>query len=482
MIVIDGPKFAVTSVNKRDNSHLEFLDCNQVEGESRQTVRYICLNSGSDPNCDDMLIGGIEGTILKMPDNCGPGTHAVAHKVHVASNQTHPGHLPELIGPVMELTFDYNFGLVKRDAGDIYFRVDNSSVPEYWFDVVDEPRVLKKRDATQKRGFGKDFWWKGKYSSLRNSKAGVRTLETSYSREVYAERKKCSGHKDAYLDIKATVSAKVEANWGSTLIGKISPWIVSEAYIFSDANTKVGLDYDVSAKGLVSSDNNVGFPLQRTALSMYESRHPGIGRFRPWFNADVGVTPNVEMEGNFTISYQATTAGSLNQGYPSSGLGSPTGYGVMNPKGIPFNGAIKSASTGGLKIRTTTQTGLEIVFNKYGNSGEFLGLNITGTTDTYAAVQVEDNKYPISAGSDEASAGLIYANGGTETIAAWSPDSSATILLGDRLGAKQVASGSPDDDKDPSKGPSPHYIEYDGDAVLANSYNNLTPIGCIEHV
>jgi hypothetical protein len=235
----------------------------------------------------------------------------------------------------------------------------------------------------------------------------------------------------------------------------------------------VGLDYDVSAKGIISSDNSVEFPLQRTALSMYEFRHPGIGHFRPWFNADVGVTADVEMEGNFTISYQAATAGTINQGYPTSGLGSPSGYGVMNPKGTPFNGAIKSASAGGLKIRTTTQTGLEIVFNKYGNSGEFLGVNVTGTTDTYAAVQVADNKYTVSVGSDKASSGLVYASGGTETIAAWDPDSSTTVLLGDRLGAKQVASGSPDDDKDPSKGPSPHYIEYDGDAVLAEMKNVL---------
>jgi hypothetical protein len=474
MIVIDGPKSAVTSVNKRDNSHLEFLDCDKAEGEARQTVRYICLNPGSDSNCDDMLLDGIEGTVLKMPDNCGPGTHAVAHKVHVSSNQTRPSHLADVAGPVMELTFDYNFGLVKRDSGDIHFRVDYSSIPEYWTDVVDEPGVLRKREEMQARGFGRDSWWKGKYDTLRTNGKGVRELKQSYSREVFADKKTCSGRKDAYLDIKATVGATIKAKWGFTLIGKISPWRVSEAYAFFDANTKVDLDYDISAKGKIASDDGTEFPLQRTALSMYEFRHPGIGHFRPWFNADVGVKGEMEMEGNFTISYQAGTASSINQGYPSSGVGLPTGYGTMNPKGTPFSGAIKSASTGGLKIRTTTETGLEIVFNKYGNSGEFLGVNMTGTLDTYVAVQVENNKYTVSIGSDKASSGLIYANGGTETIAAWDADSSSTVLLGDRLGAKQVASGSPGDDKDPKKGPNPHYIEYDGDASLAQFKNMLS--------
>jgi hypothetical protein len=98
------------------------------------------------------------------------------------------------------------------------------------------------------------------------------------------------------------------------------------------------------------------------------------------------------------------------------------GYQVINR----FKGAVKSSFSGGLKIRTTTQLGLEIVFNEYGNSGEFLGVNITGTTDTYAALQVDSDEYTVSRGSDKASAGLIYASGGTETIAAWNPDSSST--------------------------------------------------------
>jgi hypothetical protein len=474
MIVVDGPKTAVVSVNKRDDSHLVFLDCDKAKGEDRQTVRYICLNSGPDSNCDDMLLGGIEGTILKMPDSCGPGTYAVAHQVQISPDQTRPSRLEEADGPVMELTFDYNFGLVKRNSGDIYFRIDYSSVPSYWSDIVNTTGTYSKRELMESRGFGNDNWWKNKYDSIRRSSEGVRVLEQTYSREVYANRKECSAGKDGYLDIKANVASKIEAKWGFTLIGMISPWRVSEAYTFFDANTKVGLDYDISARGNISSDSNIEFPLQRTALSMYEFRHPGIGHFRPWFNADVGVTGNIDLEGNFTISYQASTAGSISQGYPTAGLGHPYGYGVMSPKGEPFKGAIKSASSGSLKIHTITQTGLEIVFNKYGNSGEFLGVNITGTTDTYTALQVENNKYTVSVGSDKASAGLIYASGGSETIAAWNPDSSTTVLLGDRLGAKQVASGSPGDDKDPSKGPNPHYIEYDGDATLAHFKNMLS--------
>jgi hypothetical protein len=339
---------------------------------------------------------------------------------------------------------------------NIHFRVDYSSVPEYWGSIVNTTGVLKKRDHMEPRGFGNDKWWQNRYNDLQTNGEGLRSLSITFSGEIFSNREKCTGRGDAYLDIKATVAASIDGKWGFTLIGKISPWRVTEAYTFFHAKTKVDLDYDISAKGEISSDNNIEIPLQRTALSMYEFRHPGIGYFRPWFNADVGMTGDIELEGNFTLSYQAATSGSIEQSYPSSGLGAPQGYGQMVPKKDSFTGDIKSASSGGLKIRTTIQTGFEIVFNKYGNSGEFLGVNMTGTSDTYAAVQVEDNSYTVSIGSDQASAGVIYADGGTETIAQWDPDLSSTVLLGDRTGARKVVSGSPGDDDDPKKGPNPH--------------------------
>lgn len=61
-ILIDGDPQAVASVSKREGSHLEFLDCDKITGEHRQTVRYICTIDGPDSNCDDMMLGGIAGT------------------------------------------------------------------------------------------------------------------------------------------------------------------------------------------------------------------------------------------------------------------------------------------------------------------------------------------------------------------------------------------------------------------------------------
>lgn len=54
-ILIDGDPRAVSNVNKRDGSHLEFLDCGTITEEDRQWIRYFCTNEEPGSNCDAML-------------------------------------------------------------------------------------------------------------------------------------------------------------------------------------------------------------------------------------------------------------------------------------------------------------------------------------------------------------------------------------------------------------------------------------------
>lgn len=85
-VLIDGPKSAVTSLSKRDGSDYEFLDC--PTGTERQTVRIFCnTDIAGHSNCHEIFEGGVEGTVIKLPDNCGPGTYAVAHSLTVSEQQ-----------------------------------------------------------------------------------------------------------------------------------------------------------------------------------------------------------------------------------------------------------------------------------------------------------------------------------------------------------------------------------------------------------
>lgn len=88
-MLIDGPSNAVTNVNKRDGSHLEFVTSGTHYGQALQTAHFVCIDDSEDSNCDDINLYGLRGKILRMPDGLSFAKYAVAHSVSV-SNYTVP--------------------------------------------------------------------------------------------------------------------------------------------------------------------------------------------------------------------------------------------------------------------------------------------------------------------------------------------------------------------------------------------------------
>ena len=148
LVVIDGPPDAVTSLSKRDGSHIHFLDCDRYRGDGPGTAQFVCNSSSEESNCDNMHQGGLAGTILKMPEECGFATYAVGHAVSPSSSQNLPEHLKRQAPTnaiVYDLEYSYNFSLAKRDSGDIFVRIDYSDSHEYYNQVVSA--VHQKRDV-----------------------------------------------------------------------------------------------------------------------------------------------------------------------------------------------------------------------------------------------------------------------------------------------------------------------------------------------
>jgi chitinase len=115
-------------------------------------VTAVCTNTSPDTNCNDIYLGsGVKGTVVEMPEGCGPGRYAVAVSLEVAKHQKLPGHLERrgLTNAVVhEFTFDYNFGQFEKraDQNNVRVRIDYSDDPGYWGRVVDEPpSKLRKR-------------------------------------------------------------------------------------------------------------------------------------------------------------------------------------------------------------------------------------------------------------------------------------------------------------------------------------------------
>lgn len=151
LVVIDGPEDAVTNLNKRDGSHIVFLSCEQDRNDGGGTAQFVCMDDTESSNCNDMHLGGLAGTIMRMPDDCGFATYAVAHSVLPSLSQTLPDHLRKRAPPntaVYDLEYSYDFTLAKRDSGDIYLRVDYSDSNDYYDQVVaadHQKRTLRSR-------------------------------------------------------------------------------------------------------------------------------------------------------------------------------------------------------------------------------------------------------------------------------------------------------------------------------------------------
>lgn len=153
LVVIDGPEDAVTNINKRDGSHIEFLSCDQIRHDRRGVAQIVCMNNSERSNCNDLHFGGLAGTIMRMPDDCGFAIYAVAHSVVPSLNQTLPAYLKKrapLNATVYDLEYSYDFRLAKQDSGDIYVRVDYSDSHDYYNQIVAADH--------QKRTLDPRFW------------------------------------------------------------------------------------------------------------------------------------------------------------------------------------------------------------------------------------------------------------------------------------------------------------------------------------
>ena len=313
LVVIDGAEDAVANLARRDGSHLEFLSCNRHlrDDGGVYTAQFLCMNDSSDSNCDDMHKGGLSGTIVRMPDDCGFATYAVAHAVTVSSSQAIPDHLKKrkpASSMVYDLHYSYDFKLAKRDAGDIFFRVDYSDSRAYYDQIVAADH--------QKRGLESRFWSKDSgiwadskvsfplvISSLTCCKE-IRKLRVQADQDfnpaiedtnldilLYnddGKNNKCKSSKDGFLTLKLNGQVRSAVKWGVTMVGTIAPDLnLEEAYSYFDSNPKLSGTVSFNGRGTLDIDGgNPLTSLLSSPMTKYEFSHPGIVSFQPRVNIE----------------------------------------------------------------------------------------------------------------------------------------------------------------------------------------------------
>jgi hypothetical protein len=235
--LVAGSYSAVTSMKKRDNPGLEVVECPSDvlsrPDDEHQTARIVCT-SEDVPDCFRVQHGGVEGTVVQMPDECGGPSFARAVSLTLSANQTLPGHLQKrrITSPVFDFTFDYNIALVRRDAGDFRIRMDFSNVPGYWNAVVQSPgegNGGSKRDIKElvDRFYGSSDGWYSKFESLRfRPTYGIK--DTVRLRELLYHDGQICGYDDETsfgesLSIAMEGTSTMESHFGYSLIANWKP-------------------------------------------------------------------------------------------------------------------------------------------------------------------------------------------------------------------------------------------------------------------
>ncbi|KAI0905820.1 glycosyl hydrolases family 18-domain-containing protein [Ustulina deusta] len=291
-VVLASPEEIQVSLDARDGSHWEVFDCFGSKGEEAQTVRMLCTDDSESSTCHKIHLGhGAPGTIVEMPEGCGPGRYAVVKDMAVSNNQALPKHLVKRgiqLSTIYDLTFDYDFTRVPRDLGDTQMRIDYSNEPGYWDKVVDKAANKRKRsldtfngnhrrwledawredqadihkgllsrDELHERWFGSDIidWLKGIINGVTDAPIISNTYSDDFTVILLNEVvQNCpigpaGTTVSGKLDVRAATHVDLSTNFGFTLITTLGSGFISfqNSYLYFNNRGKVSAKFTADA-------------------------------------------------------------------------------------------------------------------------------------------------------------------------------------------------------------------------------------------
>ncbi|KAL3476933.1 glycosyl hydrolases family 18-domain-containing protein [Aspergillus californicus] len=497
-VVITAPDEVHVSLDKRDGSPWELIDCPDTESEDAHTIRMICTDPSNGSKCEHIHRGnGVPGTILQMPDRCGPGRYAVAKLFETSQNQSIPEHLHkrDLGGaPVYDLTFDYNFQRVPRDFGDAQMRVDFSNQPGYWDSVVDRPtddderqarrvkrdetgyRVNRKRWMEQewrgayhlgglqrehidKRWFGEDALnWLANLIFVGQAEV-TKELNHHVNEKVELvlidqQFGPCPiGPAQAQANIKSTITAEidVETSFGLTIITSLHNGLdLSKSYLYFKNSGKVEARFELDA---VASLTYSSGDIKLIGLDDFPGatfRVPGVVTVGPnlavYASADASLVVAGHLEASVTLaSWEIQQTYPERDEHPPEALDIPdrTAQTVGKPN---FDASVTANGEITIHLKPTVTFG--IVFDdrwKVDRCSVDLVLDgyVVGHAEAHWSLN-GDNSCPFTYGIDAGS--TIYAQVSAPDIFGWGGDHRVTLAQSPR---KQITpSTCPGDNKD----------------------------------
>ena len=368
---LSGPPSVFTSLrSKRDGSmsDLAFLDCNMTLGEPQHTIRFVCTadNGTKDPDCDRMMRYGLQGKLVELPSRCTVAKYAVADTVQIAADQTLPDWLSYIQNKtVLELVYHLDFGHIKRDSGNIGFRLDFDNVGHMWKGVVDASSVKKRSLLARFISYSLEAW-QDKFALWRGY-PGVGTEFRYDFNKTFVSRgyEVCATGPPAYTVIRGRGTVEATIKTGITMYGILGPKLnVQHASVFTEATISSELVLDVAVSGRYSTWGAQTADLWN-GFTYDTFSHPGIIEISPFLRGQIRLDVNIQMRANFTAGLKSYTGegGNVIQAWPSNIFG-PVGQTYIASIDSGFTGSITSIKeTDSLRVDIRPIAGVDIKFS-----------------------------------------------------------------------------------------------------------------------
>lgn len=201
-----------------------------------------------------------------------PGSYSVLHAIRPATNKVLPRHIAAAVpesSDILEAEISFDFGLVKRDSGDIYIRIDYSNSADYWKSIVQGDSVKSSKSKRSSAPLHERFYssaasdWKARFDKIRQAskyeeeqsidRLGMGSIHKSAFNVLLSgeSAEKCSATgADGFLKMGISGSLHEALEFGYSFVGVISPTFkIEQAYGYYDTHLLLSGSLDFNGKG-----------------------------------------------------------------------------------------------------------------------------------------------------------------------------------------------------------------------------------------
>ncbi|KDQ51373.1 hypothetical protein JAAARDRAFT_41224 [Jaapia argillacea MUCL 33604] len=370
----------------------QILGCDQ--NVIAQDIRVVCMDESA--GCDHLYQNGAEGTIVRLPQDCGKGPFAVVAKAWVPADQSIPMSFARLLRrdgtmpQVQALSIHTNFSAVDTSKnGNVSFAIQGASIPGQTGDIDFSPT---SGTGSQRRSrLGRRFSIGDIFQPLANVINNLNNFNNSLSQKtnvnvdkdlpVFSGSVNCPAvGKIPALAASVNVDLSTRSNasivYGVVVTGTLVPPQISDFGLYANLNGDINgvLNVKASATGTIDSGVKTLFEVGIPGLDF-----PGIFTLGPSFLINAQATATVELDVDLAVGLAySVTNGKLffppANGHTSGGIFTPQDSQLQ----LSVSPSVSATGTIAAHLIPTLQFGVD-AFDGVASATIFLDLDASAT-------------------------------------------------------------------------------------------------------